>query len=438
MALRKKYLFASVAIVLLLCFAQIRGSTLMILGSLSAFLLLLAWCCAWDYTFPILLFFLPWSPLMRTNPASFSFYTFGMILVCGISLIKRRFVFKQYHIVAGLLLAFLTLLAKLLGGYGLEFSYIAFIMMIVLFPVVKEEMNVRRYDFFQMVIFLSAGIIIAALLAQRYATYGNISRYITVHAYSSITRRAGFYGDPNFYSAQITAAIAGGLYAILKENSKRRIVTLGIFLMLLLYCGFLSGSKSFVLVSLFAFALWAIEMLRMRGKAARKFVFLAAGLIAAVYIATSAIFGGLIDVLITRFSFSTDLSTFTTRRTELWAMYLEEIFGDFKILLLGEGYTNVKVSDRGSHNTILQLVYQLGILGTPVLIAWCMNFFKGVGKVRYEKGTVVSPWMLYVGTFLPWLALDMLFFDEFFLFQWFVFVALKERIQKDGIMQCNS
>lgn len=438
MILQKKYLFGSMFIVLMLCFAQIRGSTLLILGCMAVFLLLLGWCCTQDYTLPILLFFLPWSPLMRANLASFSFYTFGMVLVCGISVLKKRFIFRSYHIVAGIFLAFLTILSKLLGGHGLEFSYIVFIMLIVLFPVVKEELNASRYDFFQLVIFLSIGIVMAALCAQRYASYGNISKYITVHSYLTIVRRCGFYGDPNFYMAQITAAIGGGLYVILKEKSKHRMTVLGILLMLLLYCGFMSGSKTFILVTILVFVLWVGEMLKMRGKAGRKFVILSISLLATVYIASSAIFGDLIDVLLTRFSYSTDLSSFTTHRSELWVTYAEEILGDIKILFLGEGYTNVKVSERGSHNTIVQMIYQLGILGTPILLGWSICFFKEIfGKVRHDNIRTISPWMVLIGAFLPWLAIDILFFDEFFLFQWYVLVALKERNYnlhtKDGI-----
>lgn len=428
MILQKKYLFGCMFIVLMLCFSQIRGSTVLILGCMAAFLLLLGWCCTQEYTLPILLFFLPWSPLMRTNPASFSFFTLGMILACCISVLKKRFVFRAYHIVLGMLLAALTLLSKLLGEHGLEFSYIVFIMLIVLFPVLKEELDAGRYDFFHTVVFLATGIVMAALCAQRFASYGNIAKYISVHSYSTIVRRCGFYGDPNFYAAQITAALGGGLYTILKEKSKWRVIVLGVFLMLLLYCGFLSGSKSFVLVTILICVLWAIEMLKMKGKAGRKYVLLVFGLLAIAYIASSAIFGGLIDVLLTRFSYATNLSSFTTHRNELWVMYAEEILGNFKILFLGEGYTNVKVNERGSHNTIVQMIYQLGLLGTPVLIAWTVCFFQETSEKRIPAGNrMISLWMLYVGVFLPWLAIDILFFDEFFLFQWYVFVALKER-----------
>lgn len=407
--------------------AQIRGSTLMILACMAGFLMLLGWCCVQNYTLPILLFFLPWSPLMRASPSSFSFFTIGLVMVCLIGVMKKRFCFRRYHIAVGIVLAFLTLLSKLLGERGIGFDYIAFLMLIVLFPTVCEEHTAREYDFFQTWIFLSLGIILAALCAQRFVGYGGISRYITVHSYLSITRLCGFYGDPNFYTAQITAALGGGLYSVLKERSKGRTVILAAILLLLLYCGFLSGSKSFVLVTALVVVIWGVELLRMHGKTGRKIILTLVAAVAALYIATSALFSGWIDILITRFSFSSSLSSLTTGRTELWAMYIEEILSNGKILFIGEGFTNVKLHGRASHNTLLQIVYQFGILGVPFLVAWVSCFFRGVSGNRLERKKDVSPWILLTGVFLPWMAIDILFFDELFLLQWYVFVALKEQ-----------
>lgn len=426
MSLHKTYLAGSIAISMALCLAQVKGSTVLILASLAAYLALLGWTCSRNYTLPILLFFLPWSPLMRTNPTSFSFFTFGLVLVCVISVLKKRFQFKRYHIAAGILLAFMTLLSKLLDGNWISFNYIAFMMLIVLFPVVKEESTERQYDFYQCVLFFSLGIIVAALCAQHFATYANIRKYINIHSYLTITRMMGFYGDPNFYAAQITAALGGCLYASLNESAKRRTVWLCVLILFLMYCGFMSGSKSFVLVTAVMLVLWVIEMLRMRGRIGRKILLILFGVLAAGYIASSAIFGGWIDVILTRFSFSTNLSTLTTGRMELWQNYLNEIMGEAKILFLGKGFTNVKVNDRGSHSTVIQSVYQLGILGVPVLIMWFVCFFSGLPKMsRLQKKSNVSIYVLVMGAFLPWMAIDAMFFDEFFLLPWYVFIALQ-------------
>lgn len=427
MPIKKPYLIFSIVTVLLLCAAQVAASTLLILPCLVAFLALVGWGCSENYTLPVLLFFLPWSPILKTSPTDFSFFTFGLVLVCAISIIKKRFQIKKYAIVAGIALVFLTLLSKVMDGNGLSFDYIAFMMLIVLFPVVKGEWTVKKYDFYQVVAFYALGIVVAAFCALALETIPTIARYIRVDSYASITRRSGFYGDANFYTAQITSAISGCLVMLIKERKRPRLVFLGIITVLLLYCGFLSASKSFVLVAACALLIWFVTVLRMQGRTGLKITLLVGVALLAVFVATSALFGDLIDVVVTRFSYASDLESFTTGRVNLWGSYIEEILGDIKIFFIGKGFTNVKVNGRGSHNTLIQILFQFGFVGIPFLVYWIASFLRGASRKGFRK-KVNFPELLIiaVGTFLPWFAIDALFFDEFFLLQWYMFSAIQQ------------
>lgn len=427
MPIKKVYLGISIALVLLLCAAQITGSTILILPCLAAFLVLIGWACSDNFTLPMLLFFLPWSPILRTTPTGYSFFTFGLVLVCAISIIKKRFRIKKYPIVVGIALLFFSLLSKVMDGNSLAFDYVAFMMLIVLFPVVKGEWTIKKYDFFQIVVYFSLGIIIAALCALTLGIFPNITKYIRVDSYLTITRRSGFYGDANFYTAQITAALGGCLTLILKEKKRGRIAFLGIVLILLLYCGFLSASKSFVLVSLCTVSLWIFAILRMQGRTGLKVTLLVGIGLLAVFVATSAIFGELINIVVTRFSYSKDLESFTTGRIGLWESYFKEILGNAKIFFFGKGFTNVKVNDRASHNTVIQSFFQFGFVGVPFLVYWIVSFFRGgFYKGRRKKPCALELLIVGVGTFLPWFAIDAMFFDEFFLLQWYMFSAWQQ------------
>lgn len=424
MAIHNRYFWICVILAFGLCITQIIGSTILILACLAVFMLFVGWTCAKDVTLPVLLFFLPWSQILKTGPDAFSFFTFALVLICAISVVKKRLWFKRYHLVAGILLLMLTLFSKLLDGSFLAFDYIAFMMLIFLFPVVKEEWKAEKYDFFETEFFFSAGVVMAALCAKQFSVYPNIAKYINIHSYLNIIRMSGFYGDPNFYTAQILAALSGCLIAILKETNRRRVTAASILAVVLIYCGFLSGSKSFALIAAMIVLMWFVELVRMRGKSGRKAVMIIGGVIVALFIATSALFSGLIEVLVTRFSFSKDLSSFTTGRVELWVRYLEEIFNSAKILLLGKGFTNVKVDERAPHNTIIQAVFQFGIIGVIVLIGWCAGFYERIrkGSVPFKK-RFLNTFLLIAGVYVPWLALDILFFDEFFLLQWYAFMG---------------
>ena len=419
-------LLLSVVLTLALCFFHISGSTMAVLAVLCGYLLCLAFACIRNMTLPVLLYFLPWSALMRTSPTSFSFFTFGLVLVCAINFIKSGLRLKAYQVIAGLLLCAITLLAKLLHGYSFAFSYIAFLMMIVLFPVVIEEMRQQRYSFFHTVVFFSLGIIIAALCAQYLAALPNIAQYIRVFSNSQIMRRCGFYGDPNFFAAQITAALAGCLILVLNTNKKSRIVVLCVLVIFLLYCGLLSASKSFVLVTAGLVLLWFAQLLILKGRMGLKVMMILVSVLTVGYIASSSLFGELIEDIVIRLSNASNLDDFTTHRTRLWASYTEAIVSDVRILFLGNGITNVKANGIGSHNTLLQIVWQCGLVGLPVIAMWVASLLRdGLSNERALRKQILSAAIICCGVYLPWMAIDILFADEFFLLQAYLICGLR-------------
>ena len=414
-----------IIIVMLLCLFHVAGNRVLALGLLCAYLVYIVWSCAHKIVGPILLFFLPWSQLMRASPNSFSFYTFGLVIVCILCVFLNRGNLKRYSLVS---------VAKLMNGYSISFAFLLFFLMFFLFPTVSEERTQQQYSFFDLIVFFSLGICMAAISSVILSGYNNINVFVRVDSYATIIRRCGFYGDPNFYVAQITAALAGCMLCVLKQREKRQIVLLFVLIVILLYCGFLSGSKSFVFISLCLFVLWCIQLCRLRGRLGLKLVLSIAIVFIGVYIATSALFAPLIDVLVTRLSHSSNLSDLTTHRNELWGWYLEELLSDWKLLLFGQGYTNVKLNGRGSHNSIIQLVWQFGIVGTPILIGWVACFFQDIPRrINTQRINNMMFLILAIGTFLPWMAIDILFFDEFFLMQMYVRIGIQQLCVEEGI-----
>ena len=408
-----------------LCFTQIIGTASLIYLNLLAFLGVVAFYTSKNFALPVLLFFLPWCKILRISPTSYSFFTMALLLVCIVNLIHYNFRIKRNPLTIGIILAFITLWSKLLTGGELEFSYVMFLFMIILFPMIKEEQRLQSYDFFVLVLFLSTGVVMASLCAQWFASHGNIAKYIRVDSYHVITRRCGFYGDPNFYNAQITAAMSGCMIVILHIRQKGKAIMLGVLLMILLYCGLLSGSKSFILVFLAMLLLWLFQIGKIQGRLWMKSIMVISVTGFSVFVLTSPMFGKLIDVIITRLSFSNNISDFTTGRTELWNMYIDFILEDWRAFLFGIGYSGVKVNGLASHSTILQMWYQFGLTGSILLIIWCANFMS-LGSHKIINGQRLNIIIIVVGVFVPWLAIDMLFFDEFFLFQLYVTSAIAD------------
>ncbi len=427
--MRKQALLFCCAQVVLLCYAQIHKNRILVFLCLGLFLLHIAYTCIHNYELPVLLFYLPWTALLRFSPDSISFYTLALLMVGCIEIVKNKFQLKNYYVSIALVIAVLSLLAKIISGYRLTNSYLMFLAMLVLFPMLDFEN--RGYDFYWLTVSFAIGIIIAALTAERFAGYPNIAQYIKVDSYLSITRRCGFYGDPNFYTAHITAAIAGCLVLVADGQRRARTAVLLVLAAVLVYCGFLSGSKSFFLIWVFLMILWVIEICQTKGKLTRKAALILGLLVFLVYVASSSLFRDKIDVILTRFSWADNASELTTGRTDLWKIYLTAIFDSPRLLLLGQGFTNVLIAPRASHNTLIQLVYQFGIFGGTLLVAWQWGLYREIiGRQRLADVKAIRTAMLAAGAILPWIALDILFFDELFLIPAYVYIGIQELCSK--------
>jgi hypothetical protein len=134
------------------------------------------------------------------------------------------------------------------------------------------------------------------------------------------------------------------------------------------------------------------------------------------------------------------MSDFTTGRTDVWISYISAMFEDVKLLLFGQGCTRVLLGEKATHNTLLQCVFQLGIIGIALLILWIVFFFQTLLRgVRLQKQQIVRLAMVLIGTFGPWIALDYLFFDEFFLLPIFVCMAVRflhqQQEQKESLLE---
>ena len=416
---KDRTLLACIVVAALLCLGQVLGSTPVLLACLLGFLLVVAVAAYRGKASPVLLFFLPWAPLLKLAPGTFSFYTFALIVVCVITLWRRHKALNFSCILLGLLLLVFTLVSKLVEGYGLAASYMLYMFLLLLFPMVMEEIT-ERVDFATLTVFFSMGIICAGISAQQLVEFSNISRYIDVFSWSVVTRFSGYYGDANFYSAHISAALGGVLIIFLREEkgwTRNRMLLLGLPL---LYCGFLSASKTFFLVLACMLLLWLLDFLFMRGKVLRKLLIFV-GIVAVIaVVAASGLFAEQWRVIVFRFNQATSLSSLTTGRTDLWIDYLRALRDDPKLLLLGKGMTNVLISDKASHNTVLQILFQFGVIGALVLLLWEFFYIRGATQNRRLKVRFLEAAVLVTGAFLPWMSLDLLFFDEFFLMPLYV------------------
>ena len=409
---------------LLLVLAQTVGNGFLLLLVLIGCLLLAALACRQGLAIPVLLFFLPWSPLMKLAPGRISFYTIGLLICCALALAQdgMRLTVRQVVLAASLMA--LTLTAKILQTGSITNDYLMFVFMLLLFPCIARSCP-RATSFRCATMFFAGGIFSAAILARLVAHYPNISRYIIVESYLTVTRLSGFYGDPNFYSAHVTACLAGVLVLLSRETEKRRQILLAAVSVALLYCGLLSASKTFVLTVACLFLFWFPILLERGNYGSARTRLLFGVLCAVAFVLVSPAFRQILQIIGARFTEGEGLAGLTTNRTTLWLQYLTAFVHDIPLTLFGAGYTSVNLFRKASHNTLIQAVYQFGILGIPLLLVWMWNM---LADMFPESDKPLAGWkytvLLCVGSFLPWMALDILQYDEFFLLPVYVLLGV--------------
>ena len=408
-------LIACVLISAALCFGQIASSKPVIVMCLVLFLALIVYSVIQDAVFPVLLYFLPWATLLKASYSGISVYTIALIAVCVLTLFKRKFRFDTKSLILALLIFVFSLAVKLINGKSPTLDYIKFIFMLALFPLVCTD-GMDKSDFRMSTLFFTVGIIIAALTAQRFAKYPNISRFIDVYSWSAVTRYSGYYGDANFYSAQVSAALGGWLFMVLTEKKPLYAGLYFIPIVVLAYCGAIAASKTFLIVFGLMLFVWLISLYFSRRR--RPIVKIAV----TVFIALSLllvfctdIFSDSLAVMEFRLQQSTNLSSFSTHRNELWLNYYNAFADDVRLLFFGQGITKSSIGSRASHSTLIQIIYQLGLIGGSMLLIWGVNYFKLLLAKKPRRKVFLALIMLMISIFLPWLSIDMLLFDEFFL-----------------------
>ncbi len=425
-ALDREYIAAACGCVflsVLICVGQIIGNMLLIAAFFAGTVGICIWACMKEKILPVLLYFLPWSPLMKFYKGGISFFTVMLLVSCFVALIKNKMTLNIYQIVLTALIAILTAVAKMVQGNEITNSYLFFIMMLLLLPCITKCVSCDSFG--DTTVFFALGIITAALSAQQLVVFHNIAQYITVDSYLTITRLSGYYGDPNFYSAHITACLAGILMLLSREKDRLRQAVLIIAAVLLLYCGMLSASKMFVVVLACLFLFW-IPVLMEKGGRGNSRVRMLVGLICAGGIfLSSSVFKELLQIIDDRFAYAANVSQLTTGRTDIWKNYINEFLENIDVTLLGEGYSPVIIKGRASHNTVIQGVFQFGLIGLPLIAAWMYFFLKDIFKSAENTKT---DWkyaeLMCVGTVLPWMSLDILFFEEFFLVSLYAAVGI--------------
>ena len=371
-----------------------------------------------------MLFFLSWSPVLKVAPNTFSFFTIANIFLTIKVLFNNREKISLKKLFLIVLLLCFSFVSKIFIGEFISLDYIVFFCNMLLFSIFCKRDNIKKINIKKLVNYLSLGIISACFASSILMKYPHMLNYIDVYTWDkmNLIRLSGFYGDANFYSAQIIAAISCNLYLMTKNN---KIIYYRIFLILVLASyGCLSVSKSFLFLLLIILFIFIVKIFT-KYKFKYKFQTLFILIFLLLFIFFSGFFNNIISMYSTRFQIAKESSDLTTGRTDIYSNYINYFFNHPINMIMGQGYTDLLYEDfsyKASHNSFIQSIYQFGIIGTCILLLWVKTIIEDIKLLR-NRVNIYDKLILIIGFIGPWLAIDILFFDDFF-YLLFLFLIL--------------
>ena len=307
----------------------------------------------------LLMLLMPFANIFKASPTSQSFFTYLILFYVLWYLFKKRQINAPFLLHFVLLLVFLV--AQMLMSMHIlrTVKFVANILLIYLVvngSTLKDNKRIYLYYIFGM-------IISSAVVA--FGVIPNLESYVGTkdlgYDYEKLARFAGLYGDPNYYSVNIIISLC--LVVTLHHKKQLGTVLALLFAAVLVTFAIMTYSKSAFLMLLLPLLMLLYSQICSR----KYFVFVVLSLAAVVLV--SSVLAGRIEAFNTVLSrlLGDDGGSLTTGRDVLWANYIGYIGKSWWTAIVGGGFNAPLIGKHAAHNTYIDLIYYLGIVGTVLL-----------------------------------------------------------------------
>lgn len=184
---------------------------------------------------------------------------------------------------------------------------------------------------------------------------------------TNIMRFYGLFEDPNYYTTLLIIGLA--VLCKLKESGRMKGIRFWILGAVLALCGVLTYSKTFFLTLVLLGGIYILWQFRDK-KMFRGLIFTAMGCLALVYIVSSS--STLFSVMMERLTSGSNLSDFTTGRTDLYIAYWNAITENIGSFLFGLGFDAPRL-EKDPHNLYLEIAYHTGFVGLSLVLAFYVS-----------------------------------------------------------------
>lgn len=337
-----------------------------------------------------LLFSIPFTVIYKLSPGSTSLFAYLMIAT-GIIITLRKL-----HIPGIVLGLFLMLSTYMIVGMGNNYTTV--IKMIAgLFLLYNFVVCIKPKDFKNQIMSFSLGVLGSSLIGGMKETWDRLAIYFfdIDYVYVSGARTFRFSGldyDPNYYAIAAIFAIFLCLRLFFNQEGNR--ILLAGLAIAIAFFGFISYSKMFLFAIIFlAVAFWCY---RLKSSGQVVVTIIAVPIIIALFL-NWADKSGYLATIQERLFGNGDIST---GRFRIWKLYWSYISSSLTTLFWGDGLGARYYRFVGPHNTYIESIYFLGLLGSglfAITISYIISCVKYVKKREFIDYILAVLFLFMIG-----------------------------------------
>ena len=219
------------------------------------------------------------------------------------------------------------------------------------------------------------GLIASTLISFCDSDVFRISSFISVKSSQIddmvVNRFAGLYTDPNYYSVNLIIALCA--LVILYYGREISLLHFSILSTALVVFDGLTASKSAIIMLIIPLILLLLTIIQYRDSGVTLFFLVVAFLLVMLF---GFIKIPLFSNVIIRFHHdSNDIDSLFSMRVSIWKDYIDYYINNPLSLFFGHSIQNIVLNKRAPHNTYLDMIYQLGLIGSIYLVGVVSNVF---------------------------------------------------------------
>jgi len=280
--------------------------------------------------------------------------------------------------------------------------------------------------------FFIAGVLIASTMGALSDMVPGLSAFLRASQLKLegefINRFSGIQNNPNFYTMDLTIAMASLLYMIrVKKNAWfdwLLVIALFVF-------GISSLSQSFLLTILCTFAIFLFSGFSLNYRAMFRSVF---AILAVILIGSQLYRFPYWNIYMARIDIGSgvdiNLSDITTGRSSIWMQYLTLFLSNWRVFFFGVGLSVDAYHLKQAHNYFLELLVHLGILGSIFYLNVMGSIFKPFHKIVKGRWICLLPlFALAMRAF----AINLIFRESFMFYVIICVFIIKNETQIDDL-----